>query len=110
MKKLPLVALTAAAALALAGCTFGTPEPEETPGGVGATLAGTGTYDVPDDAAIGSYELPDNQGAQPNGCTWTLYTKDGTIFSENTGSFVYITDVIGSFETEGCPDWVLFEE
>jgi hypothetical protein len=78
-------------------------------GFAGVTLAGTGSYAVPDEAPIGGYELPNDQDGQPDGCTWTLYLDDGSVFVENTGSFVFLTDVTATFETTGCPDWVQFQ-
>lgn len=71
----------------------------------GATIAGTGDYVVPDDIALGGYELPDTQ---PDGCTWTLY-QDEAVVAENQGGTVFITEVTTRFVTDGCPDWVQFE-
>lgn len=128
MKTVQLTALAAAAllALTLAGCTPGTStdtgsdsdtgssdtetdtESTDDGGFVGATLSGTGDYSVPDQAPIGSYELPDNQDGLPDGCTWTLY-EDENVLAESQGSFLFITDVTTRFVTDGCPDWVQYE-
>ena len=74
-------------------------------GFAGATIPGTGDYVVPDDIALGGYELPDTQ---PDGCTWTLY-QDEAVLAENQGGTVFITEVATRFVTDGCPDWVQFE-
>jgi hypothetical protein len=74
----------------------------------GVTLAGTGDYAVPDAAPIGGFELPDNQDALPEGCTWTVYVGD-EVLADSNGPFVFLTDVTTRFVTTGCPDWVQFE-
>ena len=130
MKTLPFVAV-AVLVFGLAGCAPAAPSDTSTDSGSsdtdtsdtteestetetgalqGAVLAGTGDYTVPDQAPIGGYELPDNPDGQPAGCTWQLYVENGTLFVENQGSVVFITDVIGRFVTDGCPDWVQFED
>lgn len=77
-------------------------------GFAGVTLAGTGDYSVPDAAPIGGFELPDNQDALPEGCTWTVYAGD-EVLADSNGPFVFLTDVTTRFVTTGCPDWVQFE-
>ena len=114
--------------MVLAGCaptaSTGTPDaPDSSDSGsgsggdsdagfVGATLPGSGDYVVPDQAPYGGYELPDYQDGLPDGCTWQTYDKNGTLFgdSETNGQFIFITDVHVRFVTDGCPDWVQFEE
>ncbi len=123
-RALILFAAGTALALGLAGCTPSAPAaPDEALGSsddtgaveedsgsfVGVVLPGTGTYAVPAEAPIGGYELPNNQDAQPEGCTWRLLDDDGTVMFENNGPFVFLTDVTPIFETTGCPDWVQFE-
>jgi len=73
------------------------------------TLSGTGTYAVPEDAPIGSYELPDNQDALPAGCTYEFFDKSGTSFGPPSGPFIFLTDATATFTTEGCPDWVQYQ-
>lgn len=125
LRPLTMLAATALLALTLAGCapaadtstgdddTSSSDESSESGtddgGFVGATLPGTGVYSTPDQAPIGSYELPDNQDGQPDGCTWTLSDADGNVLGENQGSFIFITDVTAQFTTNGCPDWVQYE-
>jgi hypothetical protein len=74
----------------------------------GVTLPGTGEYEVPADAPIGGYELPENQDALPEGCSWTIYVGDD-VLAESHGPFLFLTDVTTKFVTDGCPDWVQFE-
>lgn len=74
----------------------------------GVTVSGTGDYALPADMPIGGYELPENQDALPDGCSWTIYVGD-EILAESNGPFLFITDVTTRFVTEGCPDWVQFE-
>ena len=119
---LAAIAATALLAFSLAGCapttdTSTEADPDDTTTEESDTddsssllvLPGTGEYESGDSIPIGGYQLTGEPAEQPAGCTWTLYTADGDVFSENQGSYVFITDVTGKFVTSGCPDWEQFE-
>lgn len=74
-------------------------------------LSGTGTYMIPDEIPYGGYQLLGEPAAQPDGCTWSIRDADGGISFENTGPYVFITDITEAvtFVTDGCPDWEQFE-
>ncbi len=78
----------------------------------GATLSGTGSYSIPDQAPLGGYELDGDPGTLPDGCTWQILDADGGVYVEDQGAYVFLTDIpeAVTFVTDGCPDWVQFED
>ncbi len=119
-----LVGAFAFFAVALAGCgapsatdtgsdTETGPDTEQSDGGSfeGVTLSGDGSYSIPDQMPYGGYQLEGEPDEQPAGCTWSIQDADGDISFENTGQYVFVTDIpeAVTFVTAGCPDWQQFE-
>jgi len=79
-------------------------------GTTGVTLAGTGTYTIPDQIPYGGYQLVGDPGVLPDGCTWSISGSDGVV-AESQGAYVFITDIdeADTFTTDVCPDWEQFE-
>lgn len=114
-----LVGVFALVAVALAGCDS-TPatDPGANPGGdTGSgteqsggdlvTLSGDGSYLIPDEMPYGDYQLVGEPASQRDGCTWSIQDADGAVVAENTGIYVFITEIdeASTFTTAGCPDW-----
>lgn len=95
-------ASTAADAGASAGGDEGSGGAEASEG----AISGTGTFVIGSDIAYGDYQLV-GETTQPDGCTWQILQADGSVFVENQGAYVFITDVpeAVTFVTEGCPGW-----
>jgi hypothetical protein len=87
------------------------PTPTEVAVGDFVVLPGTGTYAIGADAPYGGYQLHGEPDEQPPGCTWQILDGDGGVSFENTGQYVWLTDIheAVTFVTDGCPDWEQFE-
>lgn len=83
---------------------------DESDSGTGVTIAGTGSYAIPDEIPFGGYQLEGDPGVLPDGCTWSITGGSGTV-AESNGAYVFITDIpeAETFTTNGCPDWEQFE-
>jgi hypothetical protein len=89
------------------GSDTGTGTDTEQSSGDLVTLSGDGSYLIPDEMPYGDYQLVGEPASQPDGCTWSIQDADGGVVAENTGIYVFITDVdeASTFTTDGCPDW-----
>lgn len=74
-------------------------------------LAGTGSYAIGTEAPFGGYQISGEPTSQPDGCTWSIVDADGAVYTENQGSYAFLTDIpeAVTFITDGCPDWEQFE-
>jgi len=117
--------VVAALVLGLAGCTPTSGSTEEvgdmsdtssgseetTENADFVTVSGTGSYLIGTEIPLGGFQLKGEPDEQPAGCTWQILDADGGVTFENTGQYVFLTDIreAVTFVTTGCPDWEQFE-